>query len=182
MVILLLGLIPARAGNTARAAEIGKLTRAHPRSRGEHKRGGGVGLKQWGSSPLARGTRAGDNILDAVDGLIPARAGNTVPLCCRSACRRAHPRSRGEHMYRAFGRGAFFGSSPLARGTLRERQEARLAGGLIPARAGNTGFPFQLGAWEGAHPRSRGEHDDVFDAVRAVRGSSPLARGTQQVI
>ena len=51
------GLIPARAGNT------------HRQPVGD--------LRLNGSSPLARGTRAGERHNVAVEGLIPARAGNT---------------------------------------------------------------------------------------------------------
>ena len=52
-----LGLIPARAGNTPPSTESGAPFRAHPRSRGEHSNGVGVGSSCAGSSPLARGTQ-----------------------------------------------------------------------------------------------------------------------------
>ena len=51
--------------------------------------------------------------------------------------------------------------------------------GLIPARAGNT-FVVALHLLKlGAHPRSRGEHLLFLSIEFALRGSSPLARGTR---
>ena len=50
-----------------------------------------------GSSPLARGTPGADELITPLNGLIPARAGNTWLLARVLAACRAHPRSRGEH-------------------------------------------------------------------------------------
>ena len=71
------GLIPARAGNTARQEEQGTHSRAHPRSRGEHVSGASALSLSVGSSPLARGTPNKPRISACAIGLIPARAGNT---------------------------------------------------------------------------------------------------------
>ena len=76
------GLIPARAGNTVSSTGRSVIQRAHPRSRGEHvawevMRGGVAG-----SSPLARGTLVGVVMFSCLNGLIPARAGNTESLAC----------------------------------------------------------------------------------------------------
>ena len=49
------GLIPARAGSTARTAPASTIRRAHPRSRGEHHEHRVAHLLTAGSSPLARG-------------------------------------------------------------------------------------------------------------------------------
>ena len=51
--------------------------RAHPRSRGEHKKRAPV--EEWvrGSSPLTRGARTFDGNPRRGDGLIPAHAGST---------------------------------------------------------------------------------------------------------
>ena len=70
----------------------------------------------------------------------------------------AHPRSRGEHCQVLMASSPFWGSSPLARGTLSGFAVGLLASGLIPARAGNTVYKSGLGGNYGAHPRSRGEH------------------------
>ena len=92
------GLIPARAGTTQGV--------------------GGVGLEMGGSSPLARGPHAPHARYGVVTGLIPARAGTTYKAGIRTTPKRAHPRSRGDHVMR-IGIGWFlWGSSPLARGPL----------------------------------------------------------------
>ena len=151
---------------------------AHPRSRGEHHRSKNFRMTVRGSSPLARGTRGHSCPSEVIFGLIPARAGNT----CQDAnhCRRgwAHPRSRGEHSKRSSARTRKRGSSPLARGTRGDDDEFVGAGGLIPARAGNTLITLVCGAHERAHPRSRGEHYRCPGGLRLGLGSSPLARGT----
>ena len=49
-------LIPARAGNTPECFDCMMRDRAHPRSRGEHRRYSGGRFVNVGSSPLARGT------------------------------------------------------------------------------------------------------------------------------
>ena len=91
------GLIPARAGNTGALSADQTGNGAHPRSRGEHFAAQIDSNAQEGSSPLARGTRNNTMKKMTVDGLIPARAGNTLESRARGAPVRAHPRSRGEH-------------------------------------------------------------------------------------
>ena len=76
---------------------------------------------------------------------------------------------------------AFFGSSPLARGTFRAALNANRALGLIPARAGNTWTLSLFSSSSGAHPRSRGEHSVASGKTVLNPGSSPLARGTRAV-
>ena len=152
---------------------------AHPRSRGEHS---GLALEQCralGSSPLARGTRGGVMRWRDTVGLIPARAGNTCFFFRRDSIFRAHPRSRGEHLPAGQEALAREGSSPLARGTLKRVAAEGLAGGLIPARAGNTLSAVGFAVHYGAHPRSRGEHTQAENSLSAPLGSSPLARGTR---
>ena len=132
------GLIPARAGNTPIRRLCCARHRAHPRSRGEHRRGTGPRFPKWGSSPLARGTLSSTVNVEARAGLIPARAGNTLRSSISTAIPRAHPRSRGEHHSRSLAVFLCKGSSPLARGTRRSVPSLATIRGLIPARAGNT--------------------------------------------
>ena len=116
-------------------------------------------------------------------GLIPAHAGNTEKISSLNLTSWAHPRSRGEHVIPERRRGYPLGSSPLARGTPAGCPPPGVqgggVGGLIPARAGNTGVRFGvlMGAW--AHPRSRGEHATGKGRSPWFWGSSPLARGTR---
>ena len=173
------GLIPARAGNTPRSWHLGKLERAHPRSRGEHRYWELTIRNFSGSSPLARGTLLADALLSLCRGLIPARAGNTGTGGACGCGDRAHPRSRGEHTPRGRPPRKQLGSSPLARGTPPPLRRLHAVLGLIPARAGNTGEDGTFSRAKGAHPRSRGEHCGQHSQPRIGSGSSPLARGTQ---
>ena len=153
-----LGLIPARAGNTFCAGHGDMSYRAHPRSRGEHCEFPCRVPAGRGSSPLARGTRSGIRRRSIRGGLIPARAGNTAIAHGSPGKLRAHPRSRGEHGGRGLSVTDLAGSSPLARGTHGAVRLGKRTGGLIPARAGNT-LGLNLHPWQKwAHPRSRGEH------------------------
>ena len=75
-----------------------------------------------------------------------------------------------------------FGSSPLARGTQQRQVSGRRFRRLIPARAGNTFLMSSESMVQTAHPRSRGEHVVSGATSPAVPGSSPLARGTREVV
>ena len=132
------GLIPARAGNTGRPVRRNQTRWAHPRSRGEHFLVRVSVLVWTGSSPLARGTLSDITQLLKSRGLIPARAGNTQRFLHGVPSRRAHPRSRGEHLGAQREHTRAEGSSPLARGTPHLYDPVTGAGRLIPARAGNT--------------------------------------------
>ena len=134
-----------------------------------------------GSSPLARGTLGPHQRIYDQRRLIPARAGNTDRILpgCRFA--RPHPRSRGEHRRSVSIYALTGGSSPLARGTLTAACCAVTLSRLIPARAGNTPEDLPPNQHCPAHPRSRGEHASVTAAFISGLGSSPLARGTQDL-
>ena len=154
----LVGLIPARAGNTSGMRPTPASPRAHPRSRGEHTTKSPIPSQRLGSSPLARGTLPFEHGDSYLRGLIPARAGNTQNSSSHYRSRRAHPRSRGEHDEDSTPGLDLAGSSPLARGTLNVFIRLHLLNGLIPARAGNTTLFHLVVAVARAHPRSRGEH------------------------
>ena len=100
----------------------------------------------------------------------------------RSTPRAVHPRSRGEHISPAFSPLPSTGSSPLARGTLGGDDAAVVGRRFIPARAGNTGGCSAAPAPFSVHPRSRGEHHTVHGVPDPLAGSSPLARGTREVV
>ena len=131
-------------------------------------------------------------------GLIPAHAGKTS---CRSPGwpeSAAHPRSRGENVFKVFEEGLHTGSSPLTRGKPQARRRdrrrrrlippltrgkhtirmsRRLHAGLIPAHAGKTSFILGVLISDWAHPRSRGENHRCVHLRTVASGSSPLTRG-----
>ena len=75
----------------------------------------------------------------------------------------------------------FLGSSPLARGlpaaAVRESKEVR----IIPARAGFTSGSTRTPTPTRDHPRSRGVYLTGRSTHRSPFGSSPLARGLQDI-
>ena len=151
------GLIPARAGSTARSLRCHSTGWAHPRPCGEHVSALPEPRTQPGSSPPVRGALWVEDVMAAIAGLIPARAGST---CCCVGARDgsgAHPRPCGEH---------------ASCGKLRARW-----GGLIPARAGSTSDAPKTHHEIGAHPRPCGEHNLHKSTIHYPSGSSPPVRG-----
>ena len=153
---------------------------AHPRSRGENHGEARGRLRARGSSPLTRGKRRPEQVVDLKGRLIPAHAGKTRRATKREARSRAHPRSRGENTYCLQSDQLFRGSSPLTRGKRLFQVGGSAHGRLIPAHAGKTAITSAYKHSVAAHPRSRGENVMVAGAARADAGSSPLTRGKRR--
>ena len=151
------GLIPAHAGKTFRRRGSGPPPRAHPRSRGENRRGFVDRTGLWG--------------------LIPAHAGKTATRAKAPRRSTAHPRSRGENVRPAARGVAYDGSSPLTRGKPTPGIRRGVRTRLIPAHAGKTYDDARLPHECGAHPRSRGENSETAGSSSPGPGSSPLTRG-----
>ena len=109
---------------------------------------------------------------------IPAHAGNTGDKHPHSSAKTVHPRSCGEHSCPVLTDGAFYGSSPLMRGTLDARKARTHKCRFIPAHAGNTNKSRWTTYASAVHPRSCGEHVQVCVCGIGNDGSSPLMRGT----
>ena len=155
------GIIPARAGFTQMSTKMNEIMPDHPRSRGVYVKEGSVYDVNSGSSPLARGLRIVNIPNLAEIRIIPARAGFT---------RRAT-----ESLLLGPG------SSPLARGLLLHGAHSDLDLRIIPARAGFTPPSQTPDAHASDHPRSRGVYGCIILTPDRDGGSSPLARGLQQV-
>ena len=171
------GLIPAHAGKTGKRNERIDDYRAHPRSRGENAGGSTQRVATSGSSPLTRGKRGRSARSQDDSGLIPAHAGKTRPTRPTSRRERAHPRSRGENLFDKTHVTSRRGSSPLTRGKPGRGRRPIHRVRLIPAHAGKTSptatplLPLR------AHPRSRGENEELVHVRPPSWGSSPLTRG-----
>ena len=111
-----------------------------------------------GSSPHARGTRSSSWWSPRIPGIIPACAGNTGRSTLWRAHHGDHPRMRGEHEAAPLLSACDSGSSPHARGTLKEPPHELLDLRIIPACAGNTAESARARLIHGDHPRMRGEH------------------------
>ena len=134
-----------------------------------------------GSSPLARGGPTRARTEGPRHGLIPARAGRTRASHSRRVGGRAHPRSRGADAAESSAVAFSAGSSPLARGGRGAAGPRVGTAGLIPARAGRTSSTRPRTIGTRAHPRSRGADMNHIQERIDAQGSSPLARGGQQV-
>ena len=152
------GLIPAHAGKTGSRPRRPARSTAHPRSRGENRRGPPGKARTLGSSPLTRGKLSETVREIIVTGLIPAHAGKTYWAKPVQRPCWAHPRSRGENGKVAPPGTPRSGSSPLTRGKRTQLRDVPIPGRLIPAHAGKTSL---ISTWPPpwpAHPRSRGEN------------------------
>ena len=143
--------------------------------------GDAAAVGTMGSSPLARGLPPRTPRPGSTPGIIPARAGFTEQLVHDGQYRGDHPRSRGVYPPRRVSRIRRPGSSPLARGLQHGRTESGDWAGIIPARAGFTGWVAGRWAPPRDHPRSRGVYDDLVDVRTMTVGSSPLARGLRRI-
>ena len=175
--MMLLGPIPAHAGEPCLAAFRLSLHRAYPRSRGGTCTDRPSPMRGWGLSPLTRGN------LDRIDadqlafGPIPAHAGEPnrkSPPSIRSA---AYPRSRGGTQARGVLMTVDQGLSPLTRGNLRHLTRITVVTGPIPAHAGEPSWSRQSGVTGGAYPRSRGGTRRRLAQRGNQQGLSPLTRG-----
>ena len=191
------GIIPARAGFTARQPSRCRQSPDHPRSRGVYRYRGRSGLVLAGSSPLARGLQPEVSEDCRQPGIIPARAGFTRRLSSRRTTTRDHPRSRGVYLRLPPPGTGGAGSSPLARGLRPASSRPPGCCRIIPARAGFTAqasprspqpriIPARAGftsrrlwrsclAWD--HPRSRGVYPVRRAPPRVLLGIIPARAG-----
>ena len=175
-----LRIIPARAGFTRVSIVYRARDQDHPRSRGVYRRGEALRPGMRGSSPLARGLRKTPSAILLAAGIIPARAGFTGTPSEPKPRTPDHPRSRG--VYENYD-GCYWdakGSSPLARGLPNRAGSNRKAPGIIPARAGFTRSMRSAASSDSDHPRSRGVYRTGSAVGPGVLGSSPLARGLRR--
>ena len=171
-------IIPARAGFTRCIRRLGRASPDHPRSRGVYATTSPEPpASMQGSSPLARGLHRVLRLVEERRGIIPARAGFTVPELGAEHGHEDHPRSRGVYAAHVQALGDGEGSSPLARGLPWAHESDFDTAGIIPARAGFTAPGAQCSRPAEDHPRSRGVYDGRPDWAPIHAGSSPLARG-----
>ena len=124
-----------------------------------------------------RGTHVGYCDMPAIQGIIPAYAGNTVFERGCSGFVGDHPRICGEHGDDVVCRFWDTGSSPHMRGTLVLSCVAVVVSGIIPAYAGNTRAKNGTAAIDrGSSPHMRGTHTFVDDQAR-LHGIIPAYAG-----
>ena len=109
--------------------------------------------------------------------IIPARAGKTREVAGGPASPQDHPRAGGENVRALAFVVPMVGSSPRGRGKLGVERRDRLAGRIIPARAGKTRSTHPLADARTDHPRAGGENSKLQAALNREVGSSPRGRG-----
>ena len=174
---LLLGPIPARAGQPCTTIASPCIERAYPRSRGATGKTVSDEAVRKGLSPLARGNRHCKTARNLWAGPIPARAGQPHSSISALWYPWAYPRSRGATRSALGGIRWTLGLSPLARGNHDLPQALQDRIGPIPARAGQPAAPRSTGKRGRAYPRSRGATTSFSASARPYKGLSPLARG-----
>ena len=173
----MLRIIPARAGFTTVSVQQSACHWDHPRSRGVYCVVRRLRSRILGSSPLARGLLDSIICLSNNSGIIPARAGFTVPLIFTQSRSRDHPRSRGVYDSTTGYTALPTGSSPLARGLRMSSGPEIAAGRIIPARAGFTGIGRVGLGCPRDHPRSRGVYAAWHPEAGLPRGIIPARAG-----
>ena len=156
------GSIPAGAGKPWTAICGCRRGWVHPRRRGEAGSLKDGGFSERGPSPQARGSRSGFDDHVRCAGSIPAGAGKPVTGSSTRGRTGVHPRRRGEAAAGPAGRGRRVGS--------------------IPAGAGKPTRATRPHDWSQVHPRRRGEAGRGALRLRRIRGPSPQARGSLDVV
>ena len=88
-------IIPAHAGQTCEEAVPERQIPDHPRACGANVHGRRPCVIGVGSSPRMRGKRLGSQVAEQAVRIIPAHAGQTRRLCCRTRPAPDHPRACG---------------------------------------------------------------------------------------
>ena len=153
------------------------MTPVHPRMRGERLPLRANFATACGSSPHARGTRADQGPEQQDQRFIPACAGNADDYILVDRDVTVHPRMRGERAWIRCCQAPGRGSSPHARGTLRDITPGRAILRFIPACAGNAlGRATIPPITVGSSPHARGTHKSMTDTP-AVRRFIPACAG-----
>ena len=109
--------------------------------------------------------------------IIPARAGQTMPLLKASALLSDHPRACGANIGGRVPGDVPAGSSPRVRGKQSGRWRPASRRRIIPARAGQTITDVKTNLGRTDHPRACGANVRVQISQTLIEGSSPRVRG-----
>ena len=173
------GSIPACAGEPCPAFSSPPGIRVYPRLRGGTTSKAASISRRWGLSPLARGNPQHPVGAGALDGSIPACAGEPQTPPKMKAPTWVYPRLRGGTGRAGCLMVEVLGLSPLARGNLHRPSLSQRAPGSIPACVGEpVTAPIYTGN-VGVYPRLRGGTGAQRLLNLACAGLSPLARGNR---
>ena len=125
-----------------------------------------------------RGTATHPSTVRKFQRITPACAGNSQKLPHKPGQAQDHPRVCGEQQAGDQRAVSILGSPPRVRGTDNGRKQANGGKRITPACAGNSCLPAHHRAPVQDHPRVCGEQLAWALRARAVRGSPPRVRGT----
>ena len=171
--------IPAHAGEPRARRDMHLHTPVYPRPRGGtaavlHYRAGGAGL-----SPPTRGNQFAEKAQAALEGSIPAHAGEPRPFRACAPGAGVYPRPRGGTRLGRRRCCRRSGLSPPTRGNPRMGVSHAQAAGSIPAHAGEPLSGHGRDARGRVYPRPRGGTASPRPARRAYAGLSPPTRGNR---
>ena len=149
----------------------------HPRACGANIFAVIVKYSRAGSSPRMRGKLTGHLGKLVRARIIPAHAGQTLPLCTCSRYRTDHPRACGANLKRCRRAAGYRGSSPRMRGKHMVGRNGRIAVRIIPAHAGQTVRMACTPLMPKDHPRACGANNGNRKRTGNPNGSSPRMRG-----
>ncbi len=172
--------VPARAGLFRPARRAARREPGRPRTRGDLPDDAAHAADVETSSPHARGSSVPHRRPQAVDAVVPARAGIFPPYRTARGAPRCRPRTRGDLPVAGSIMPASHRSSPHARGSSHLGRGAGGGDGVVPARAGI--FPDRARDRRAGCRRPRTRGDLPFSAApnAANTASSPHARGSSQ--
>ena len=133
-----------------------------------------------GLSPRVRGNPDGSDNNAAIDGSIPARAGEPNLRCRRRWSTRVYPRACGGTEPALSSTLEYAGLSPRVRGNHIEASARELLLRSIPARAGEPYMAFLFLAMNAVYPRACGGTSVMIAPCNPSAGLSPRVRGNQE--
>ena len=93
---MVIGITPARAGNSHVLRNDFRVSRDHPRACGEQVGWSIGGIRARGSPPRVRGTVLSSMLKGGGSRITPARAGNSIISFVKNPINKDHPRACGE--------------------------------------------------------------------------------------
>ena len=149
-------IIPAHAGQTTSGNPLKIADSDHPRACGANLIECLKHNLDTGSSPRMRGKLIAHGIVGERLRIIPAHAGQTLPVGRSHRERPDHPRACGANAGTTGVAAATPGSSPRMRGKRPEDIQSDNLTRIIPAHAGQTEYPMPTSPTEPDHPRACG--------------------------
>ena len=174
------GSIPADAGEPATPAPPISAIAVDPRGCGGAMRLRLLSLRSCGRSPRMRGSPERLGVVGAVDGSIPADAGEPRRMPCRSSAARVDPRGCGGASPPTTSRAPSEGRSPRMRGSQAAARQDDMDDGSIPADAGEPAAAPGRRPSIGVDPRGCGGAAYRARYHADEEGRSPRMRGSLQ--